>query len=202
MDEKLIEAASHFVEAVVGKNLKPVAKKAKASLKLPVSDAYWISPAGKIFDVGQIHIVTITENPEAFGLTRPEIDAVYEKYGEPIGSEGKARDEIMVKLIEERWIRVRRIPKQDVWTIQVDADSVHRIPKHKITDFLMKLVIQNPKYKYSMVSVINLNGESLYYNDIDEALNGEDDPLTEAHQPKNVIEVVDIKKVSYAYLIG
>ena len=217
MDKNLIEATSYYLDeadkkaapkAVAAPAKKPVKKapapKApakKASLSLPKAEAYWISPTGKIFDVEYLHIVEILNSPEKFGLTRNEVEAVHKKHNEPYGSEGKARDEIMIDLIEDGWMRVRYIPKQDSWTVQLDARSIHQVPKEKIADFLMKLVIQNPKNKFSMVRIINLEAETLYFADIDEALDGEDS-LTESKEIAPVLEVVDLKKVTYGYLIG
>lgn len=80
--------------------------------------AYWISPKGEIINVAQNHIATVIENPETFGLTFEGIKEVYDSYGEPIGLEGKAREEIMLNLIREGWTRIRRYANK-FWSINV-----------------------------------------------------------------------------------
>ena len=69
--------------------------------------AFWISPQGTIFPVTRSHINEVITNPERFGLTRGGIEAVYRKHKEPLGWEGKAREEIIKGLIVEGWIRIR-----------------------------------------------------------------------------------------------
>jgi hypothetical protein len=79
--------------------------------------AYWISPDGTIAPVHGKHIQEVINNPERFGLTRVHIESVYKKYGEPLGLEGRAREEIMCGLIKAGWIRCR-YKKQDYWMVQ------------------------------------------------------------------------------------
>ena len=91
--------------------------------------AYWISPKGEIVEVRQTHIQTIISNPETFGLTREQIEAKYKEFGETVGVEGKAREEIMVDLIKSGWVRIRRYPNK-FWSINVPKLS------KKIKDYL------------------------------------------------------------------
>lgn len=70
--------------------------------------AYWVSPSGKIYDVGTNHIDVVIKNPQTFGLTKDKIQAVYDKYGEELGREGKAREEIILDLVKKGWVRIRR----------------------------------------------------------------------------------------------
>ena len=70
--------------------------------------AYWISPQGKVIDVGTNHIDVVIKNPKAFGLTKEKIASTYEKYDEPVGQEGQAREELIIWLVKKGWVRVRR----------------------------------------------------------------------------------------------
>jgi hypothetical protein len=88
------------------------------SSSFPKADAYWISPTGKVLPVGTLHIDEVIINPVAYSFSREEIEKIYEKYGEPIGLEGKAREEIMRMLLKRGWIRIRYIPRNDLWSIQ------------------------------------------------------------------------------------
>jgi len=102
-------------------------------------DAYWISPWGEILPLAsdEHHIQIVVQNPEKFGLTYEEIKSIYERHGElellekdGAKFEGKAREEIMKKLIFDNWIRIRHYPRADKYTINVNEPSLGRgIPK-------------------------------------------------------------------------
>jgi len=77
--------------------------------------AFFISPGGELIWVNDKHILTVIREPQRFGLTRDEIQAVYRAYGEKPGQEGKASKEILLKLIKKGWIRIRRYPER--WKI-------------------------------------------------------------------------------------
>lgn len=79
-------------------------------------NAHWISPTGKIIDVPLLHINTIIKYPELFGLTKRKIIAIHKKHRETLGGEGKAREQIMLKLIKDGWIRTRS--RRNGWTVQ------------------------------------------------------------------------------------
>jgi len=84
--------------------------------------AYWISPRGEILDInGQIHIQPVIERPEKFGLTTERIEQIYADAGQPIGTEGSARGEIILSLIKKGWIRVRLYRKKYFWSINVSS---------------------------------------------------------------------------------
>ena len=63
-------------------------------------NAFWYKN-GKIKQVNNKHINDIIGNPEAFGFTLAQIKGVYEKNKEPLGSEGKSREQIMVKAMKD-----------------------------------------------------------------------------------------------------
>jgi len=81
--------------------------------------AYWINPRGDHLPVPIHHISVVIDHPEVFNLTREHVLAVYEKYGEKIGLEGRAREEIMLDLLKKGWIRLRENPKKHCWKCQV-----------------------------------------------------------------------------------
>jgi hypothetical protein len=56
--------------------------------------------------------------PEAYGYTEAELKEIHEKHGESRGTEGKAREEIMESLLKRGWIRIRHVPRNDLWSIQ------------------------------------------------------------------------------------
>jgi len=80
--------------------------------------AYWISRYGDVIEVGTNHIDTVIKNPKKFGYTSEDIQKIYDKYGEALGREGKAREEIILDLINKGWIRVRRY-KNEGYSINI-----------------------------------------------------------------------------------
>ena len=72
--------------------------------------AFFLSPQGKLIRVGTSHIAEVIRHPEEFGLSREEIQAAYQKYGEKLGMEGRAREEILSRIIAKGWIRIREYP--------------------------------------------------------------------------------------------
>lgn len=73
--------------------------------------AFFISPKGKIVPVwGSHHIDEIISDPGQFGLTRKAVEAKFDEYGEKLGVERKAREEIIADLLKKGWIRVRFRP--------------------------------------------------------------------------------------------
>ena len=85
-------------------------------------EAYWITPEGEVVEVERKHINKIIGNTELFGLTIEKIKETYDKYSEPLGLEGKAREEIMRNLILQGWIRIRWKPKEWAYTVQMVKD--------------------------------------------------------------------------------
>lgn len=74
--------------------------------------AFWISPTGEVVGSYKKHINMVIENPEKFGLTLEKIKDFYASYGEPMGHEGRAREEIIKRLVRKKWIRIRKWPNK------------------------------------------------------------------------------------------
>lgn len=70
--------------------------------------AYWISPRGEVLPVMTNHIDIVIKHPEKFGLTLRKIQDTYDKHGERMGMEGKAREEIIIDLLKKGFVRIRR----------------------------------------------------------------------------------------------
>jgi len=79
--------------------------------------AFFISPEGEFINVSSTyHIQVITDNPAMFGLSLEHIRDTYSKYNEKMNVEGKARAEIIMKIIEQGWIHIRKEVKS-CWII-------------------------------------------------------------------------------------
>lgn len=87
-------------------------------------DKYWISPEGNIIPLeGSIdrHIHMVIQNPEKFGISKKQIDALHKKYKEKLYSEGNAREEIITELLKKGWIRIRYVSQYDTFVIQLNV---------------------------------------------------------------------------------
>jgi hypothetical protein len=128
-------------------------KKQNKSWNPAPSDAYWMTPEGKISEVDQRHITEIILYPDKFGLTRRYIEKIHAKHKEPIGSEGNAREEIMADLIAKGWIRARYVRGNASWTFQVsgrqDFSKVKKLCKH---------ILSAGASDYDQAVVIDLSG--------------------------------------------
>ncbi len=90
-------------------------------MPLKTSIAFFVSPHGYLIHVPDSHIGVIIRDPEGFGLTREEIHETYSRCGEKIGSEGSARRELILKVIQQGWIRIRRYRQH--WSITAPSFS-------------------------------------------------------------------------------
>lgn len=79
--------------------------------------AFFISPKGEIIRTPIKHITAVIRNPEKFGLNRDVIEFIHRQYGEKIGQEGKAREQILISLFNQEWIRIREY--RNFWTVNV-----------------------------------------------------------------------------------
>ena len=86
-----------------------------------MSIAFFLSETGDLIHVVDSHISTVIAEPDRFGLTPAEIETAYRKYGERIGVEGEARRELLLRLISQGWIRIRRY--RNYWSVTVPSLS-------------------------------------------------------------------------------
>ncbi len=54
----------------------------------------------QVIKITGTHVGDLIKNPEKFGLTSDEIKDAYNRYDEPMGHEGRARDELLLKALE------------------------------------------------------------------------------------------------------
>jgi len=84
--------------------------------------AYWITPAGLVVCPAIRHIGTVLCCPEAFGETDATIKATCLRHGEQVSAtfEGKARNEILARVIQRGFIRIRKemTRRSQHWSIQ------------------------------------------------------------------------------------
>ena len=138
--------------------------------------AYWIDRRGKIIAPDSRHIITVVKHPEWFGETPESIKKVFNKHNEPINTnvEGKAREEIMTKLIKKGFIRIRQsVSRRDQrWSIQLNKLT------SKVGDVLWgwanKMINDKiAKDKFADVTVHQLSNNKMMRTTLDRIATGE-----------------------------
>lgn len=114
-----------------------------------------VDPMGEIVPLyGGGHIQTVWAKPELFGTTTEEIKAIYDKHGEHYGTEGKARDEILIETFKKGWMRVNYLDRNDKFLINAwvyDAATIWRLKQ--FARKAMGGVLGKKFYEFSEVSV-------------------------------------------------
>ena len=126
------------------------------------SDGFWIAPSGDTIPCHTTHINMVFDSPEKFRYTKKEIKDLYDKFKEPYGMEGKAREQILIDLIRQGWIRVRYIPTSDSFTAQLL--KLNERNKNHLYSFASEALkgINGKKYsKFSEIRIIDLKGNAI-----------------------------------------
>ena len=71
---------------------------------------FWILENGTIVKPDSRHILAVVSAPIVFGETEESIHKTFKKYGQGISSnfEGKAREEVLLRVIKRNHIRIRK----------------------------------------------------------------------------------------------
>lgn len=119
--------------------------------------AFWYKN-GKIIEVKTYHIEDVCDNYEIFGLSKEYIQSLYDLYHEEWGTEGKAREQIMIELMEKGWIRIRETISRDgsKWTIQFDDYKKRKKDLQEIVSQL--LLIKEDMKDYDTLVLLQSNG--------------------------------------------
>jgi hypothetical protein len=70
--------------------------------------------------VGTTHLRTVMKDPEVFGVSKDYIESKYINRREKTGLEGRARDEILRRVLRNGWMRLRRHTNR-YWSVQTGA---------------------------------------------------------------------------------
>lgn len=116
--------------------------------------AYFISPVGDLIKIEGSHIGYVINNPGLFDWTIEEITRIYQKYKEPLGFEGKARHEILLRIIAQGWVRIRRY--KAYWSI-----TIHDFNDSK--SHLQKWALHIDDFPCSPVLINELESSKEYY---------------------------------------
>lgn len=126
--------------------------------------AFFISPDGKVIEAGENHIAFVINHLDLFGLTKQGIEAVYQRHGEQLYTEGKAREEILKDLVNHGWIRLRRYPNK-FWSINVDRLTGKK--KDFLYDWAKQMLTGEGGFKepdpYMLVKIDTREGQIIKY---------------------------------------
>jgi hypothetical protein len=85
--------------------------------------AYFILRSGEIVRVEKRHILTVVADPEPYGETKESLQQRFDQHGQGMESnvEGKAREEVLLRVISRNIIRIRKNqhPRNQHWSIQL-----------------------------------------------------------------------------------
>ena len=105
----------------------------------------------------------VIKYPKKFGYTDKKIRDIYNKYNEPLGLEGKAREEIILNLINHGWIRVRRYNNKGY---SINISKMTKKVKDILFDWAYKLLntgIKGMKERDKYIPV-NIQGFQDHFN--------------------------------------
>jgi hypothetical protein len=138
-------------------------------LTLPLNTGVWISPTGETSVIKQAHIHDIIAEPRKFGLTDEIVKSTYEKYGERMGSEGQAREDLILQALKNGWIRVRNY--RNYWGVTVqrlDFKNTRNIIKSWLEEFRLKYNVG----QYEEFRIVEIGRDKRNIISVDEILKG------------------------------
>ena len=119
------------------------------------TNGFWIRN-DVVYDVTfDSHVAYVIQYPALFNLTGKMIMDIYRKHGEVIGSESKAREELVRLAAANGWIRIRHYANpKDYFSIQTD-DTVKR--RKDIIAFVVWAIEQGIMMPDSEAQIVGFN---------------------------------------------
>lgn len=117
----------------------------------------WLSPTGSWERVGANHVNDIILNPDKFEITKSVVSGLYQKHNEPVGVEGRAREDLIALVLRKGWVRIRKY--RDHWSITVFEPSTNVV--NNIRDWLELFMNQGWIGPYEKVNVLDMNTDQL-----------------------------------------
>jgi hypothetical protein len=85
---------------------------------------FWILENGTLVKPDARHILAVAAAPAAFGETRESLEQTFVKYGQAVESnfEGKARQEVLFRVIRRNHVRIRKNQqkREQHWSFQLE----------------------------------------------------------------------------------
>lgn len=134
---------------------------------MPMGLGMWVTPNGKGEEISQTHISDIMHDPKKFGVTQERVMATFMKYGEQYGSEGKARDELIIIALKSGWVRIRNYRNYTSVVIWKLTDRVRRNLEQWVED-MQKRYSVSPYEELRITELVNSRTKKLSVSDISE----------------------------------
>ncbi len=123
---------------------------------MPDTVAYWLSETTWLV-VETNHIDVIRRSPQRFGLDEEILRETFRRHGEEMGTNGRAREELIRRATENGWVRVREdVDPHHHLEIQCH-DFVRR--EATIARFLHRLITEHPPAADLALHVIDFSRE-------------------------------------------
>jgi len=123
---------------------------------------YWIDKFGRIIDSSNDkHIHQIIENPREFGFKPGQVEDIFKKHNERIGTEGKAREEIIEEVLKNGLIRVRLYPNS-YWSVTLY--DWNRYKSIRIKKWANKAKKEKTAGKYMPVKILDMKTDRFIVN--------------------------------------
>ena len=121
----------------------------------PQSTGYWYKDY-VLYPIYSTHIRAVLDYPQLFETDKESLLQEFRKHQEKIGFEGKARREIIEKLLSDGWVRIRHYRgKNDYWSLQFDSEKMNV----EVLEDLLPFMRENQIIKTD--EVVKLNGDVL-----------------------------------------
>jgi len=119
------------------------------------STGYWYK-GYVLYPIYSTHIRAVLDYPQLFKTDKESLLKEFRKHHEKIGFEGKARREIIEKLLGAGWVRIRHYRgKGEYWSFQYDSEKMSA----EVLEYLLPFMRENQIIKKD--EVVKLNGAVL-----------------------------------------
>ncbi len=135
-------------------------------------EAFWILPDDQIISVHRTHIQTVIDNPQLFSLSSDYIVSKYAMENEELGVEGRAREQIILELLKDNYIRIRYYPRKSSWTINLNELSMKSV---RILQKWSEFIIGQGFSKYDLLNIDMPKGKLML--PIEDLIKSEINPL-------------------------
>jgi len=123
-----------------------------------ISSGWWLILRGQVVRAVPSHIAVVCEHPEVFGVDPDELRELFKRCKEPMGSEGIARQIVILKIVNGgAWMRLRHYP-QSGWTVNLRA--VGPMPIGALTSFFQWLLGSGPEFYHDPVYLNHQKGRT------------------------------------------
>ena len=105
------------------------------------------------------HVQFVREHDALFDLPAGYVDETFKMDGEPIGTEGHAREAVLAMVMRKGWVRIREWPRSlaKMWYVQVHDVEQQREHLQMAMQYIADKVQQGDRF-----TLIDRNGQAEY----------------------------------------